>query len=68
MKDSNNTQLQAGDNVIVIKDLKVKGASNTLKRGTLVKNIKEGKSESELEAKIPGFGVIVIKTEFVKKA
>ncbi|MBZ7988040.1 alkylphosphonate utilization protein [Campylobacter canadensis] len=68
MKDSNNTPLQAGDNVTIIKDLKVKGASNPLKRGTLVKNIKEGKSENELEAKIPGFGVIVIKTEFVKKA
>ncbi len=39
-KDANGTELNAGDNVTLIKDLKVKGAGATLKRGTLVKNIK----------------------------
>lgn len=39
-KDANGTELNAGDSVSVIKDLKVKGASTTLKHGTTIKNIK----------------------------
>ena len=39
-KDSNGTTLADGDSVTLIKDLKVKGTSETIKRGTLVKNIR----------------------------
>lgn len=67
-KDSNGNELNNGDNVSVIKDLKIKGASSTLKRGTLIKNIKLTNKESEIEAKVDKLGVIVLKTEFLKKA
>jgi protein PhnA len=40
VKDSNGTVLKTGDSVQVIKDLKVKGSSVTLKRGTVIKNIR----------------------------
>ncbi|EFC31914.1 alkylphosphonate utilization protein [Campylobacter jejuni] len=66
-KDANGTELNAGDSVSVIKDLKVKGASMTLKRGTTIKNIKLSSKESQIEAKVDKFGVIVLKTEFLKK-
>lgn len=67
-KDSNGNELNNGDNVSVIKDLKIKGASSTIKRGTLIKNIKLTNKESEIEAKVDKLGVIVLKTEFLKKA
>lgn len=67
-KDSNGNELNNGDNVTLIKDLKVKGAGATLKRGTLVKNIKLTSKDSEIEGKIDKMGVIVLKTEFLKKA
>lgn len=67
-KDANGTELNAGDNVTLIKDLKVKGAGATLKRGTLVKNIKITDSDKEIEGKIDKMGIIVLKTEFLKKA
>lgn len=66
-KDSNGTELSAGDNVSVIKDLKVKGANTTLKRGTTIKNIKLTNKDSEIEAKVDKFGTLVLKTEFLKK-
>ncbi|MBS4314428.1 alkylphosphonate utilization protein [Campylobacter vulpis] len=66
-KDSNGTELNAGDSVSVIKDLKVKGASATLKRGTTIKNIKLTNKDSEIEAKVDKFGTLVLKTEFLKK-
>lgn len=67
-KDSNGVELANGDSVSVIKDLKVKGASSTLKRGTLIKNIKLTNKDDEIEAKVPQQGVIVLKTCFLKKA
>lgn len=66
-KDSNGTELSAGDSVSVIKDLKVKGANTTLKRGTTIKNIKFTNKDSEIEAKVDKFGTLVLKTEFLKK-
>ncbi|HEF7637517.1 TPA: PhnA domain-containing protein [Campylobacter jejuni] len=66
-KDSNGIELNTGDSVSVIKDLKVKGASTTLKRGTTIKNIKLTSKEGEIEARVDKFGVIVLKTEFLKK-
>lgn len=67
-KDANGTELKAGDNVTLIKDLKVKGAGATLKRGTLAKNIKLTDDDGEVECRIDKMGVIVLKTEFLKKA
>ncbi|MBF7043346.1 PhnA domain-containing protein, partial [Campylobacter volucris] len=51
-KDANGAELNAGDSVSVIKDLKVKGAGATLKRGTTIKNIKLTNKDTEIEAKV----------------
>ena len=67
-KDANGTELNAGDNVTLIKDVKVKGAGATLKRGTMVKNIKITDNDKEIEGRIDKMGVIVLKTEILKKA
>ena len=68
VKDSNGTQLHDGDSVTLIKDLKVKGTSVTLKRGTLVKNIRLTDDEGEIECNAEKVKGLVLKTEFVKKA
>jgi protein PhnA len=67
VKDSNGTPLKDGDSVQVIKDLKVKGASFTIKRGTLVKKIKLTQNDEEVDCKVEGSN-IVLKTCFLKKA
>jgi len=67
VKDSNGTILKEGDSVSVIKDLKVKGSSSVIKRGTIVKNIKLTDSEDEIEGKVEKT-VMVLKTCFLKKA
>ena len=67
VKDSNGTLLAEGDSVTLIKDLKVKGSSLTLKRGTLVKNIRLTNSAAEIEGRA-GDSTMVLKTEFLKKA
>ena len=66
--DSNGTQLVDGDDIIVIKDLKAKGASNPVKQGTKVKNIKLVDSDHNIDCRIEGFGAMSLKSEFVKKA
>lgn len=65
--DSNGNQLQDGDTVTVIKDLKVKGASSSIKVGTKVKNIRLVDSDHNIDCKIDGFGAMKLKSEFVKK-
>ncbi|MBK0402320.1 alkylphosphonate utilization protein [Adhaeribacter sp. BT258] len=67
VKDSNGNILNEGDTVTVIKDLKVKGSSSIIKRGTVVKNIRLTNSANEIEGKVGG-SVIVLKTEFMKKS
>ena len=66
-KDSNGTLLAEGDSVTLIKDLKVKGSSLTLKRGTVVKNIRLTNAPGEVEGRAGG-STMVLKTEFLKKA
>ncbi len=66
VKDSNGTLLEDGDSVQVIKDLKIKGASDTLKRGTVIKNIRLTSKAEEIECRI-GKSTIVLKTCFMKK-
>ncbi|MDP3748019.1 MAG: alkylphosphonate utilization protein [Phenylobacterium sp.] len=68
VRDSNGTILVDGDSVTLIKDLKVKGTSVTLKRGTLVRNIRLTGDEGEIEARVEKIRDLVLKTEFVKKA
>jgi len=66
VKDSNGNLLNEGDSVTVIKDLKVKGSSSVIKRGTTVKNIRLTGNEREIEGKVEKT-VMVLKTEFLKK-
>lgn len=66
VKDSNGNVLNDGDNVTLIKDLKVKGSSVTLKRGTSVKKIRLTDDPSEVDCKVNGMS-IVLRTEFLKK-
>jgi protein PhnA len=61
--------LKDGDSVSVIKDLKVKGASSSLKVGTKVKGIRLVESDDghNIDCRIEGFGAMRLKSEFVKK-
>ncbi len=65
--DANGQILTNGDTVMVIKDLKVKGASSVLKGGTKVKNIRLVDGDHNIDCKIPGIGQMSLKSEFVKK-
>jgi protein PhnA len=67
VKDANGNLLQDGDSVTVIKDLKVKGTSSTIKVGTKVKNIRLVEGDHDIDCKIDGFGAMKLKSEFVKK-
>ena len=66
--DFNGNQLQDGDTVIVIKDLPVKGASNPIKGGTKIKGIRLAEGDHNIDCKVPGFGKMGLKSEYVKKA
>jgi len=68
IKDANGNELQDGDTVTVIKDLKVKGSSLVVKVGTKVKNIRLVEGDHDIDCKIDGIGAMKLKSEFVKKA
>ena len=68
VKDAVGNILQDGDTVTVIKDLKVKGSSSSVKVGTKVKNIRLVEGDHDIDCKIDGFGAMQLKSEFVKKA
>lgn len=68
VKDANGQLLSDGDDVIVIKNLPVKGAPKPIKAGTKVKNIRLKDSDHNIDCKISGFGAMALKSEFVKKA
>ena len=68
VKDSNGTRLADGDSVTLIKDLKVKGTSVTLKRGQLCKSIRLTDDEDLIECNVDKVKGLVLRTEFVKKA
>lgn len=65
--DANGNPLKDGDTITVIKDLKVKGSSLTVKVGTKVKNIKIVDGDHDIDCKIDGIGAMKLKSEFVKK-
>ena len=67
VRDANGTPLQDGDNVVLIKDLKVKGSSQVLKQGTKVKGIRLQEGDHDIACKIDGTPMN-LKSEFVKKA
>ena len=66
-RDSAGNELQDGDTVTVIKDLKLKGSGGTIKMGTKVKNIRLVDSDHDIDCKVDGFGAMSLKTEFVRK-
>lgn len=67
VRDSNGNLLADGDSVQLIKDLKVKGTSVTLKRGTIAKNIRLTSDEEEIECNVEKVKGLVLKTAFLKK-
>ena len=67
VRDSNGNELNQGDSVQVIKDLKVKGSSDVLKRGATFKNIRPTENNEEVECG-QGRNTLVLKTCFLKKA
>ena len=71
IKDANGNILNDGDTVTVMKDLKVKGASSSIKIGTKVKNIRliyDAADGHDIDCKIDGFGAMKLKSSVVKKA
>jgi protein PhnA len=68
VKDAHGTVLQDGDNVTVIKDLKVKGSSLVVKVGTKVKILRLIDGDHNIDCKVDGIGAMQLKSEFVKKA
>jgi len=69
VKDAHGNILHDGDTVTIIKDIKVKGSSSVIKVGTKVKGIRlvEEVNGHNIDAKVPGFGSMMLKSEIVKK-
>lgn len=70
IKDANGNELADGDTVTVIKDLKIKGSSSTVKVGTKVKGIRllpDATDGHDIDCKVDGIGNIKLKSEYVKK-
>ncbi len=70
VKDAHGNILKNGDSVTIIKDIKVKGSSTVIKVGVKVKGIKlvEEVDGHNIDAKVPGFGPMMLKSEIVKKS
>ncbi|HEY1124605.1 MAG TPA: alkylphosphonate utilization protein [Sphingobium sp.] len=67
VRDAVGNLLQDGDQVTLIKDLEVKGAGQTLKRGTLIKSIRLTGDPQEIDCRYEGIKGLVLRAEFVKK-
>jgi protein PhnA len=69
IKDASGNVLVDGDDVTIVKDMKVKGSSNTLKVGTKVRGIRlvDGPGDHDIEAKVDGFGPMNLKSSIVRK-
>lgn len=68
VRDSVGNLLADGDNVTVIKDLKLKGSSTVIKVGTKVRGIRLVDGDHDIDCKLPGIGQIGLKSQFVKKS
>lgn len=66
-RDANSNVLNNGDSITVIKDLKIKGSSTVVKKGTKVKNIRLIDEDHDIDCRVDGIGPMKLKTEFVKK-
>ena len=67
VRDSVGNLLADGDQVTLIKDLTVKGAGQTLKRGTVIKSIRLTGDAQEIDCKYDGIKGLVLRAEFVRK-
>lgn len=67
VKDAAGNLLADGDQVTLIKDLKVKGTSTTLKQGTVIKAIRLTDNPEEIDCRFDGIKGLVLRTEFVRK-
>ena len=66
-RDAHGAQLKDGDSVTVVKDLKIKGSSEVIKRGTNIKDIKLKDGDHDVDCRVPGIGNMELKSEFLKK-
>lgn len=67
VRDAAGNVLADGDSVTVIRDLKVKGANQTLKQGTVIKSIRLTANDEEIDCRYEGIKGLVLRTEFVRK-
>ena len=67
VRDAVGNLLADGDQVTLIKDLDVKGAGQTLKRGTLIKSIRLTEDSQEIDCRYEGIKGLVLRAEFVRK-
>ncbi|MBB4617376.1 alkylphosphonate utilization protein [Sphingomonas abaci] len=67
VRDAVGNLLADGDQVTLIRDLDVKGAGQTLKRGTLIKSIRLTGDDQEIDCKFDGIKGLVLRAEFVRK-
>jgi protein PhnA len=67
VRDAAGNLLADGDSVTLVKDLKVKGANQTLKRGTVIKSIRLTGDAQEIDCRFEGIKGLVLRAEFVRK-
>ncbi|RXT57253.1 PhnA protein [Bosea sp. Tri-44] len=67
VRDAAGNILTDGDSVALIKDLKVKGANQTLKQGTVIRSIRLTDNPEEIDCRFEGIKGLVLRTEFVRK-
>ncbi|HSI42652.1 MAG TPA: alkylphosphonate utilization protein [Xanthobacteraceae bacterium] len=67
VRDASGTVLADGDAVVLVKDLKVKGAGQTLKQGTVIRSIRLTDNPEEIDCRHEAIKGLVLRTEFVRK-
>lgn len=67
VRDASGNLLADGDSVVLIKDLKVKGAGQTLKQGTVIRSIRLTENPEEIDCRHDTIKGLVLRTEFVRK-
>ena len=67
VRDASGNVLADGDSVVLVKDLKVKGAGQTLKQGTLIRSIRLTDNPEEIDCRHDAIKGLVLRTEFVRK-
>lgn len=67
VRDSAGNELADGDSVTLIRDLKVKGAGQTIKQGTVIRSIRLTDNDEEIDCRYDKIKGLVLRTEFVRK-